>query len=180
MQIQTVSKKTAYLCAGIVIASVILLITGRNTAGNVFLYQFSHGNVFHLVANIIPFYLFLKSALDRKTWIVFVFAGYLISVFVAGILPSGNVIGLSGWVFAMYGMYLSFKFKRITNKRIYTAGNIIPVVVSLAIGFVIPNVSGGIHLVSWVVGLISGYLVILINSGLMVKKNLNKTNRSNI
>lgn len=169
MQTQTNIKKTAKSAAVTVIFIVAYFIHLPLSA---FTYQFSHGNIFHLIANVIPLFYLLKSANDNKTFFHFIIAGYIISV-IAYCLPLTayrfNIVGASGILYAIYGIYLALRYRSFRNKEFYTSVNISTLVFSLSFGFFIPNVSGLIHLYSWITGITYGIILVEINK---IKRNI--------
>ena len=167
MQTQTNIKKTAKSAAVTVIFIVSYFIHLPLSA---FTYQFSHGNIFHLSANVIPLFYLLKSANDNKTFFHFLIAGYTISVIAYCLIDKNNtIVGASGILYAIYGIYLALRYRSFSNKEFYTNTNIFTLIFSLSFGFFIPNVSGLIHLYSWITGITYGIILVEINK---IKRNI--------
>lgn len=109
-------------------------------------YMFFHANVFHLLGNMLCLYLVTTnrfiSVVEHYT------VAYLIAVASSWLsCMSVPTIGLSGFVFAIIGMLTPF---------VYCTRNIIIIALSLALGFVIPNSNGLIHLWSFTFGFLYG------------------------
>ncbi len=132
---------------------------------SIFLSNFSHGPIFHLVLNLFAFSFIIKRLffLDYKTILFLIFIGSMSSVLFSYLfMTGGNVLGSSGFIFALFGflgcyLYDGLKLysqhieinKLINVKRFLTFNGII----FFALSF-IPNVAWYAHLG----GFLAGYL----------------------
>ena len=130
---------------------------------NAFTYPLVHGNIFHLAANMIVLYFFLRSAIDLKTWLVFIVSGYIASVGAYLLYNNHLTVGASGFVYGIMGVYIAFAYRSLWNSKFYGSLFFISVVIALAIGFIIPGLAGLLHLYAIIIGYMSGIIAIRIN-----------------
>lgn len=130
---------------------------------NAFTYPLVHANIFHLVANMIVLYLFLRFAVDIKTWAGFIVCGYMASVGAYLLYNNPLVVGASGFVYGIMGMYIAFAYRSLWNSKFYGSLFFISVVIALAVGFIIPGLAGLLHLYAIIIGYMSGIIAIRIN-----------------
>lgn len=138
------------------------LSVGENWYG-AFVYSFQHSNIFHLIGNmlvLIPLVHVMRDRFHFDYWRVML-APYLCSVF-AGLIYSGEpVVGSSGIVYALIGIYYASAVggyhMKVQRKKSFT----IWFVVSL-LSMVVPSFFGGvslfIHLASWVAGSVYAFV----------------------
>lgn len=158
MQIQTKKTLSALaVCLPFVVAYFMPI------QPNAFTYTFVHANIFHLVANMWALFMFTKYAGNKETLVCFVIGGYIASM-VSYSLYGGDyhsVVGASGFVFGIVGMYLIFRYRGLNNPDMYKSGLFISIVVFLAVGLFIPSIAGLLHIYALVDGMLIGYMLIL-------------------
>ena len=125
-----------------------------------FTYMFVHANIFHLMANVVALFLFLKSAGNKSTFITFLIGGLCTSVVSYMIYGDSLVVGASGFVFGVVGIYMVFRYRGIFNKELYKSFNFASVVFAVIVGMFIPSLAGLLHLYAFVFGLFIGQLAI--------------------
>ncbi len=156
---ETYAKGSALLIATLCIvlcffdipASSVGIYNGAPLTG-VLLYSLFHVNFFHAVLNawaLLCMVFYYKAPL----WQLVV--AYLIAVsFATTTIPCPLTIGMSGVVFALFGM-TSFRVIRFVYWQVSMA-------LTIALGFIIPNMNGYLHLYCYAVGVAVGYLHFLI------------------
>ena len=130
---------------------------------NVFTYLLVHANVFHLVANMWALYAFMKHADDQETFVSFLVGGYIASM-VSYLLYDGDyrVVGASGFIFGIIGIYLMLRYRGLQNMQMYKSRLFINVSILMAIGLIVPALAGLLHLYALAVGMLIGYLLVAI------------------
>lgn len=106
-----------------------------------FLYHFFHGNLFHLLANVLSLYVMIPHS---KTW--HLASAYAIATLCAFVIPS-PMIGISNVAYALIGVR-SPSFDSYWWRH---PGTLIFFSVTILMLF-LPNISGVSHIVSFVVG----------------------------
>ena len=108
-------------------------------------YPLFHQNVFHALVNLWVFHQCYHSFPCR--WSLLVFWLIAVSYPFAAAIP---IVGLSGFVYAYMGYIAPF----VERKFKYNA----TILFYISIGFAIPNMAIGVHIYSYVLGLLWGYL----------------------
>jgi membrane associated rhomboid family serine protease len=132
---------------------------------SIFLSNFSHGPIFHLILNLFAFSFIIKRLffIDYKTILFLIFIGSMSSLFFSYLfMKNGNLLGSSGFIFALFGFWGCYLFDglktysehieshKLSNiKRFLT----INAFIIFALSF-IPNVAWYAHLG----GFLAGYL----------------------
>ena len=132
-------------------------------SSNALTYPLVHGNIFHLVANVIVLYLFLRSALDMKTWVNYLIGGYIASVLAYLLYDNSMVVGASGFVYGIIGVYTAFAYRGLFVWKLYLSLFALSMILSLAVGFIVPGLAGLLHVYALVVGVVYGLIAIRIN-----------------
>ena len=130
---------------------------------NVFTYLLVHANIFHLVANMWALYAFMKYADDMETFVCFLIGGYIASL-VSYWLYDGDyrVVGASGLIFGIIGIYLMLRYRGLLNMEMYKSRLFINIAILLAVGLIIPSLAGLLHVYALIVGISIGYLLLSI------------------
>lgn len=137
--------------------SVVGIYYGCSLSGR-FAYHFFHANIFHAVLNVwcLLSVVFLYGiTLPRLLFAYIVTSLFPVSLFPDALAPT---IGLSAVVYFLFGS-ISFMVRR---KWYYQCW----MLAYLALGFLIPNANGWIHLYGYSAGLLLGFL----NKPLTIKK----------
>ncbi|KGN87990.1 rhomboid family intramembrane serine protease [Porphyromonas gulae] len=128
-----------------------------------FIYGFQHSNVFHLIGNmlvLVPLVRMMRGRFHFDYWRILL-APYLCSVF-AGLAYTGEpVVGSSGMIYALIGIYYASAVggyhMKVQRKKKFA----IWFVVAL-LSMVVPSFFGGvslfIHLASWVAGSVYAFV----------------------
>ena len=159
MQIQ--NKKTMSCLA---VCSLFVVAYFIPVQPNVFTYLLVHANIFHLVANMWALYAFMKHADDQETFVCFLIGGYIASL-VSYWLYDGDyrVVGASGLIFGIIGIYLMLRYRGLKNIEMYKSRLFINITILMVIGLIIPGLAGVLHLYALAVGMSIGYLLISID-----------------
>ncbi len=75
---------------------------------SIFLSNFSHGPIFHLILNLFAFSFIIKRLffIDYKTILFLIFIGSMSSLFFSYLfMKNGNLLGSSGFIFALFGFW---------------------------------------------------------------------------
>lgn len=102
-------------------------------------YHFTHANIFHLLAN-----LYVLWTMRRVRWV----PAYLISTLIS-LIPATEVAGLSGLIFASYGVSCGIR------NRLRT---LLTLAVFAIVWGLFPGVSLTIHILSLLIGFAYGYI----------------------
>ena len=158
MQIQT--KKTL---RALMVCLPIVICYFLPVQPNMFTYPLVHANVFHMVANMWALYAFMKYADDMETFVCFIIGGYIASI-IAYILYCGDdtVVGASGFIFGIIGIYLMLRYRGLLNKKMYKSPLFINIAILLAVGLIIPSLAGLLHVYALLAGMSIGYLLLSI------------------
>lgn len=159
MQIQ--NKKT---WSALAVCSLFVVAYFLPVQANIFTYPLVHANIFHLAANIWALYAFMKYADDKETFVCFLIGGYIASL-VSYWLYDGDyrVVGASGLIFGIIGIYLMLRYRGLKNIEMYKSRLFINVSIIMAIGLIIPALAGLLHLYALAVGMLIGYLLVSID-----------------
>ncbi|WP_430591829.1 rhomboid family intramembrane serine protease [Humidisolicoccus flavus] len=118
-----------------------------------------HGGIIHFLFNMYALYL-LGPALEERLGRIPFLVSYLVlaaagSAAVTILAPTSFVIGASGAIFGLFGLYLGLQgsFGRIDPQLLIIVG------LNLVIGFTIANVSWQAHVGGLVVGVLIGFIV---------------------
>ena len=158
MQLQT--KKTLLALA---VCLPIVICYFLPVQPNVFTYPLVHANIFHLAANVFALYSFMKYADDKETFVCFIIGGYIASI-IAYILYCGDymVVGASGFIFGIIGIYLMLRYRGLLNKKMYKSPLFINIAILFAVGLIIPSLAGLLHVYALLAGMSIGYLLLSI------------------
>ena len=126
-------------------------------SSNAFTYPLIHGNIFHLAANVITLFMFIRASADTKTFINFIIGGYVASVLAYVLYGNTLTVGASGFVFGIIGIYAVFAY-RYMYFRLFTSSFLWIVLAYITVGFIIPGLAGLLHLYAFAIG--GGYGVI--------------------
>lgn len=126
-------------------------------------YNFQHANLMHLFLNSVSFY-YLFRALERfiRPWIIA--SAALTSAVAASFLCiyPVPVVGSSGMVYAMIGMYFALvtakriRYREKTPLYVFLAG----VAIFLTLSFIKPNSAGMLHLASLITSFTVSFIII--------------------
>lgn len=132
---------TPYFLISVLVICYILGAKGDSP----FTYQFSHANIFHLAGNCLTLYYVYYNRVfsSLKTLLIC----YAISV----VAFQTNSVGFSGVIFAMIG---------IIYGSCMTLKNTVTISISLLMGFVLPHISGLLHLNCFFMGFAASYIAI--------------------
>lgn len=107
-----------------------------------FSYPFFHGSIVHLICNLYAIWFCLNERTYPKQILIPIL--YAITIVSSFIYTSGEpTIGISGAIFAMIGINII---------QIPTRTNVIYIVSILAAGFIMPQIAGVNHLISFLLG----------------------------
>lgn len=106
-------------------------------------YSFCHANIFHLLSNCFAFIIAYNEKMFKRKTIFIIYSCAILAV-----LPfHQQICGFSAVIFAMFGINAS-----LANKKYF-----LNCIVAIAVGFIIPNTAGTVHLVSFVLGYTIGW-----------------------
>jgi len=130
-------------------------------------FNFVHANIFHLACNAYCMLLMMWSGVGMWRWLLAVIITTLISFIVSFYSITA---GFSGVLFAVIGMSLAHG--KLTWRRC------LPVIVSLVISILLAkNLAAGIHIMSCIVGFVTGLLIECIEELKEDNKKLNDSLR---
>lgn len=116
---------------------------------NRILYMFSHANIFHLAINIFSYYMIVKYLKFLKWWLIPLF---LVTGIVGSFGAISETVGMSGALFGLLGFhtaYYKIKGCDIRKQLLWTA-------IYILVSFLLPHISGGVHLIGFLTGIIIG------------------------
>lgn len=122
------------------------------TLGN-FVYHFFHANIFHLLGNLFALHLIMKRRCI--SWVELLLISYIIATicsFFCGL--SIPTIGLSGMVYAVYGMHLYLYRDKLKIFALMVVPILVMAILSKAFGF---NINNGLHFFAYLLGSIYSF-----------------------
>ena len=131
-------------------------------SSNAFTYPLVHGNIFHLAANVITLFVFIRASADTKTFINFIIGGYVASVLAYVLYGNTLTVGASGFVFGIIGIYAVFSY-RYMYFRLFTSSFLWIVLAYITVGFIIPGLAGLLHLYAFAIGVVYGVIALRLN-----------------
>ena len=129
---------------------------------NAFTYPLVHGNIFHLAVNTITLFMFIRATADTKTFVNFIVGGYLASVLAYILCGNPLIVGASGFVFGIIGIYAVFAYRNMYF-RLFTSSFMWIVLAYITVGFIIPGLAGLLHLYAFAIGVVYGVIALRIN-----------------
>ena len=129
---------------------------------NAFTYPLVHGNIFHLAANVITLFMFIRASADTKTFVNFIIGGYVASVLAYVLYGNTLTVGASGFVFGIIGIYTVFNYRGMYF-RLLTSSFIWIVLAYIVVGFIIPGLAGWLHLYAFGIGIVYGSVALRVN-----------------
>ena len=123
-----------------------------------FTFHFVHGNIFHLIVNMIAISTVLYKCRTIMLPVAFIVTSYIW-------LLSGNAIGISGIIFFMWGTRFSYDIHNTNEPAKYIAMTSLPLLVSL----LHPKLSFTLHFFPFMVGGIIGFVDYVYEKHLLVK-----------
>ena len=129
---------------------------------NAFTYPLIHGNIFHLAVNTITLFMFIRATADIKTFVNFIVGGYLASVLAYILCGNPLIVGASGFVFGIIGIYTVFSYRGMYF-RLLTSSFIWIVLAYIVVGFIIPGLAGWLHLYAFGIGIVYGSVALRVN-----------------
>lgn len=159
--------KTTHITYTIVAILILSYITipystlATGTGINALLYHFAHANILHLTLNTISLILLIRS-LHRVAKTTHTLALAYTCATCAALCTTAPTVGASGIIYALLGMHTSahLSHRLIFRAPKYRYQYIATIILSLLIGYIIPNISATIHTTSYILGLIGAPLVI--------------------
>ncbi|MDD4713175.1 MAG: hypothetical protein PHP34_07590 [Bacteroidales bacterium] len=149
------AEKTDLLSVSICIILSVLYFVDLNV--NMWTFHFSHGNVYHLCANMIAI-----SSIFKGTNLKLLPLAYVITSIVWFFAGNG-AIGFSAIIFFMWGTRFLNDMIILRDKdktrNIYLLGIAITFIVSA----ILPNVSFSLHFIPFIIGVITGSAMYLFN-----------------
>ena len=131
-------------------------------SSNAFTYPLIHGNIFHLAANVITLFVFIRATADVKTFINFIIGGYVASVLAYVLCGNPLIVGASGFVFGIIGIYAVFAYRNMYF-RLFTSSFLWIVLAYITVGFIIPGLAGLLHLYAFAIGVVYGVIALRLN-----------------
>lgn len=109
-----------------------------------FTYPFFHGSWIHLIGNCYAFWFVYSNRIFKQYTLPIIITIAIAASFLTEMkMPT---VGFSGVIFAMGGINSAYRKCKLKN--------IIPILIALSIGFLLPNTNGMIHLVSFMIAYI--------------------------
>lgn len=108
-------------------------------------YSFSHANIFHLAVNLIVLWSIKNKMQTIPALIIAIVASYL------PMYVSSPTVGLSGFLFAVFGLMWGK-----TGRLLDAVKKVMPFII---ITMLIPNMNGLLHLYTFGIGFMTGFLV---------------------
>ena len=128
-----------------------------------FSYMFVHANIFHLVSNMVAVWFFMIAPQNMKTLLLFIIGGVVASTLSYIIYNNPLVVGASGFVFGVMGIYMALRYRGAFKKELFISFNFASIVFAIIIGMFIPSLAGLLHLYAFVFGLLIGQLAISVD-----------------
>ena len=129
---------------------------------NAFTYPLVHGNIFHLAVNTITLFMFIRATGDTKTFVNFIVGGYLASVLAYILCGNPLIVGASGFVFGIIGIYTVFAYRNMYF-RLFTSSFLWIVLAYITVGFIIQGLAGWLHLYAFGIGIVYGNVALRVN-----------------